>query len=358
MKLTAKVKLLPTKEQAEMLLGTLKEANSASDELSAYAFGQQVFRQYDLHKAMYAHLRNNYNLSAQITVRCISKVADAYKLDKETQRTFRPHGAIAYDSRILTYKEESISIWTVGGRIKMPFVAGEHQKRMLVFQKGESDLAYVKGKFYLLATCDIPDTEEEAFDDVLGIDLGIVNIATTSDGETFSGKHIEQTRRRYHAIRSKLQSKGTKSAKRHLKKLSKRQQRFQTNTNHVISKKLVQRAKGTNRSLAMEDLTHIRKRTEKRLRSTQRARHSNWAFNQLRLFVTYKAVGSGVVLHMVDPRNTSRTCYECSHIAQENRRSQSEFKCVACNHTTDADWNAALNIRALVNVPIVASLSA
>ncbi len=355
-KLTAKIKLNPTAEQVKMLLTTLEEANAVCNDLSAYAFDKKVFRQFDLHKAKYHPVKETTRLSAQVIIRCISKVSDAYKLDKEIQRAFRRYGAIAYDSRILSYKSDSVSVWTVEGRQKIPFRAGEHQKRMLKHQKGESDLVYVKGKFYLLATCDIPDTEEETFSDVLGVDLGIVNLATDSDGQTFSGEQVEKVRQRHARLKAGLQSCGTKSAKRHLKKLSGMQKRFQKDVNHCISKRLVLKAKGTQRAIAMEDLTHMRKRTEKRLRKAQRSKHSNWSFFQLRSFIAYKARQQGVTVRLVNPAYTSQRCHCCGHTEKANRKSQSVFACVECGHTANADQNGALNIKLLgaaINQPIV-----
>jgi putative transposase len=192
--------------------------------------------------------------------------------------------------------------------------------------------------------------------ETLGIDLGIINLATDSEGETFSGHVVEQVRTRHHALRQRLQKRGTKSAKRHLKNLSGREKRFRTNTNHVISKRIVQKAKANNQALAIEELRHIRTRTEARLRPSQRARHSSWAFGQLRQFLSYKAALAGVPLHTVDPRNTSRTCSECGHCAKANRKSQAAFVCQACGHTDNADRNAAINLsRASVMVPSVSS---
>src|SRR5690606_34392207 len=107
--------------------------------------------------------------------------------------------------------------------------------------------------FYLLATCDVPEEDEEAVEGVLGVDLGIVEIATDSDGESFSGEIIDRKRKQYAAHRAGLQSTGTRSAKRRLKKVSGRQRRFQRHVNHVISKRLVEKAKDTGRAIALED---------------------------------------------------------------------------------------------------------
>ena len=100
---------------------------------------------------------------------------------------------------------------------------------------------------------------------------------------------------------------------------------FKKNTNHVISKRIVLKAKSNQQAIAIEELRHIRTRTEARLRHSQRARHSSWTFGQLRQFLSYKAALAGVPLHTVDPRNTSRTCHVCGHCAKENRKSQACF---------------------------------
>ncbi len=171
-----------------------------------------------------------------------------------------------------------------------------------------------------------------------------LSTATDSEGESFSGEAVEQNRKRHAALRQRLQKRGTKSAKRHLKKLSRREKRFRKNTNHVISKRIVQKAKATNHAIAIEELRHIRHRTERTVRPSQRARQSSWAFGQLRAFLSYKAALAGVPLHTVDPRNTSRTCHVCGHCAKANRKSQAAFCCVACGHTDNADRNAAINI--------------
>jgi putative transposase len=138
-----------------------------------------------------------------------------------------------------------------------------------------------------------------------------------------------------------------------LKRLSGKQRRFQKDTNHVISKRIVATAECTNRAIAVEKLAGIRSRTKVRGKE-QRHRHANWSFYQLKQFMAYKARLTGVALIEVDPKYTSQRCYECGHIAKANRRSQSEFACCACGHTDLADRNAALNIAwAAVNQPIV-----
>ena len=299
-----------------------------------------------LQKLVYHQIKNSFQLGAQLLIRCIAKVADAYKLDRKVQRTFRPHGAIAFDDRNLSWYTDkaAVTIWTMEGRQSIPYSLGEHQRALLSYRKGESDLVYHKGTFYLLASCDVPEPDAQQTEGVLGVDVGIVNVVTDSDGETYSGAQIDRKRAWYAGRRAALQAVGTKSAKRRLRQLSGRQRRFQKNVNHSISKRLVVKAERTKQAIAVEELTGIRQRT-RASGPQQRARHSNWAFAQLRHFITYKARRAGIPVIAVDPRNTSRTCAACGHCEQANRRSQAEFCCVVCGHQAPADVNAAINIR-------------
>lgn len=336
---------------------TLERANAACDAISAGAWENKVFKQYALHKLTYHEAKHELNLSAQVIVRCIAKVADAYKLDKETKRTFKRHGAIAFDDRILSWRTDRqvVSIWTVEGRTKMSYQCGERQKRLLESRIGETDLVYRKGNFYLLAVCEVPEPTPNDVDDVLGIDFGIIKLATDSDGQSYSGEKVEEKRQWYANRRATLQKVGTRSAKRTLKKMSGKQRRYQADVNHCISKQLVSQAQDTNRTIVIEELKHIRSRTT--VRRSQRAKHHNWAFAQLRSFLSYKAQLGGVRVLAIDPRNTSRTCSACGHCEKANRKSQSEFVCKSCHHSANADMNAALNIRSLgiVKLPMVSS---
>jgi len=355
MKLTAKVKLLPTDEQRELLLQTMEAANQAANYVSDVAWQQKTFGRVPVHRLTYYAVREQFGLSAQMAVRVIGKVVDAYKLDKKTKRQFRKLGAVPYDSRILNFRlaDSAVSIWLLGGRQTIPFVTGAHQLALLQYQRGESDLVHRKGEFYLYTTCDVPDEAPIDPEGWLGVDLGIANIATDSDGTVHSGSALNNVRYRHRRLRAKLQSKGTKSARRRLKKLAGKERRFAANTNHTISKRIVAKAKDTGRGIALEDLSGIRERGT--FRRHQRATLHSWSFSQLRQYIEYKARLAGVPVVLVDPRNTSRTCPACGHIDKRNRPSQSKFSCTSCGYAGFADYIAAVNIsrRAAVNPPYV-----
>src|SRR2546421_1004009 len=357
MKQTMLLKLTPTQEQHQALLETMHAFNAACNYIASVAFAEKTANKFELQKLVYSELRGTYKLAAQLAIRAISKASEAYKRDKSIQPTFQPEGAIVYDERVMSFKGLlTVSLLTIQGRILVPFRVGPYQQARLDAIKGQADLLYRNGTWSLAVTLDVPTPTPDSPTDTLGVDLGIVNIATDSTGETFSGEQVEKTRQRMHTLRQRLQKRGTKSAKRHLKKLSGKEARFRKNTNHVISKRIVQKAKQHSQGIAIEDLRHIRQRTERTVRKSQRARHSSWSFWQLRFFLSYKAALAGVPLYTVDPRNTSRTCSECGNTAKENRKSQASFLCQACGHCDNADRNAAINIsRASVMMPIVSS---
>ncbi len=346
-KLTLLLKLLPAPEQHATLLATLERFNAACNYIAVRAWKSTTFNTVKLQTLVYRDVREQFGLSAQMTVRAVAKVGDAYKLRKDAPPHFRPHGAMIYDERILSFKGlDTASLLTLQGRQLVKFVMGGYQRERIAAYgiRGQADLLYRQGTFYLAVVVTVPEPEA-AGDDFLGVDLGIVNLATDSDGASYSGAPVERKRRIHAHCRRNLQRKGTKSAKRKLRKLSGQQARYQKDCNHCISKHLVRKAKDTQRGLALETLTGIRQRTEKTVRRQQRARHANWAFYQLKTFIGYKAALVGVPVAQVDPRNTSRQCQACGHIAKENRKSQSHFLCVQCGFAAPADHNAAINIR-------------
>ena len=270
-------------------------------------------------------------LTAQAAVRCISKVADAYKLDHGRHNAISGpgRGPTYYDDRIIRFVKDgsAVSLWTIEGRIVVPIVMGEHQRRLMAYRKGEVDLCLVRGKWLLAATCDVPETEEFDAEDWIGVDLGIVSLAVDSDGRIYTGADVDRKRRQIQKRRNGLQKRGTKAAKRRLCKLAGKQARYQKHVNHCIAKAVVMDAERTGRGIALEQLKGIRTRVT--ARSNQRARLGNWGFAQLGGFVGYKARLVGVPVVYVDPRNTSRQCRECGCIGKKTHLNQATFSCVS-----------------------------
>lgn len=360
MKIAAQVKLLPTPEQAEELSRTIKAVNAACDYVSNMAYGVGEYNKFGLQKLCYKEIRTIFGLKSQMACSVIFKTYYAISECKYKKIIFDTNGAIKFDSRSLSWKikNKTVSISTLSGRIQVNFACGEKQLETLKTLKGESDLIYKNGNFILYQTCDVEEKPEIEPCGVLGVDMGIVNIAADSDGEVHSASHINNVRFRHRRLRAKLQAKGTRSAKRKLKKLSGKESRFAKDVNHCVSKKIVEKAKGTTRAIAIENLKGISRRVT--VRRSQRTVLSSWSFFQLRTFIEYKARIAGVPVIAVDPRNTSRTCPECGYIDKANRKTQSKFECMSCGFSGLADHIAAVNIsrRAVVNQPIVARVEA
>jgi putative transposase len=338
MKLTLQIKLLPNNEQFDALKKTMIEANKACNVISETAWRIKTFNQFKLHKETYHVIKSSFNLSAQMVIRCISKVSDGYKLDKKCQRNFKPLGAITYDSRILTYAADKISLWTVAGRLKIPFTC--RNPNYLPYIKGEADLLYRKGKFYLFQTVEVPDEEIKDVEEFIGCDFGQRDICVLSDGTNYSSDELKKVRKKYAKVRASVQSKGTKGAKKLLKRLSGRERRFVSINNHTISKQIVAKAKAENKGIAIEDLSNIR-RTAKPKSKAQKTELNRWSFYQLRQYLTYKAKLNGVKLFAIPPAYTSQTCNDCFHIGE---RKGKNFSCTNCGNVADADHNAAKNI--------------
>ncbi|MFC6558971.1 RNA-guided endonuclease InsQ/TnpB family protein [Nonomuraea cavernae] len=372
MKLVVQVKLLPTPEQAAALEATLRTVNDAATWVAALAHSQRVFRNYDLRRHVYGQVKDRYGLAAQAAQHVIKKVADAYttlhahvrngnlgkrgsvRRERVLARpiVFRPGAAQPFDDRCLSWRMDArtVSIWTVGGRMKgVAFTASADQLTLLAaHRKGESDLLYRDGRWFLIATCDLPDVPVRAPDGFVGVDLGIANIATTAtgtgDGVRHSGKTLNAVRHRHRELRRRLQAKATKSAKRLLRKRRRKEARFAADTNHTIARRIVTEAARTGRGIALEDLQGIRDRV--RLRKPQRVTLHAWSFHQLGHFIAYKAARAGVALVWVDPAYTSQACSACGHVAKNNRPDQETFACTSCGFAEHADVNAARNIAA------------
>ena len=360
--LTLQLQLLPTTSQAAVLKTTIERFNAAASWVAGEAFRLQTANKIKLQQTVYYPIRERFGLSAQMAVRCIAQACEAFKRDKTIRPTFRPDAAMPYDSRIMAFKGiDRVSLLTLGGRVLIPVVMGQYQRERFTEAVGQSDLVRRKdGKWFLLVTVDVPDGTPIQTTDFLGVDLGIVSLATDSDGTTYTGAAVENVRRRHQRNRKSLQKTGTKGARKRLKALAGREGRFKRIENHRISKAIVATAQGTQRGIALEDLKHIRARIT--VRRSQRNRQGGWGFGQLRSFIEYKAKLAGVIVVAVDPRNTSRTCNQCGHCEKANRRSQSEFQCVHCGFSLNADFNAARNLsglgRLVVNAPQTCQLAA
>jgi putative transposase len=357
MKLTLQTRLLPDAAASARLKATVERFNEACNWLAGVVFEAKRSNRLELQRIAYRELRERFALPADTAIRAIARVADAFKRDKTKRPRFRKHAAVPYSmGKNIGFKgTDRVSISTLAGRVVVPFLMGAHQAERMGLKKGQCDLVLRKdGKWFLLVTVDVPERTRLPATDFLGVDLGIAQLATDSDGNAYSGAPIEQKRRKFNSRRKALgRAAGAKRRKGRQPKVIRRAQRLLTNkearyrrdVNHGISKAIVGTAERSGRGIALENLKGIRGRVKAR-GGDARNRLGGWAFAQLGTFLQYKARLAGVAVVRVEARNTSRQCAECGHIDKANRPSQSEFRCRACGHEAHADANAARNIRA------------
>lgn len=363
MNIVARLNLSVNSTQKQALLNLMGDYNSACGDISQVAWETSTYGKFDLHHLCYKIIRSSYpTLKANHVVRAISRVSQSYKVLNKNERkayakfkagetgrwyrelrTFKWRNGVELDARLWGFLQDgSISI-AASDRLKhIGWTCNQHNTDLMQAHTDSAILIYRHGKFCLHVSCEVDEPHVRETDDYIGVDMGVVNIATTSDGDNWNSEHIEIKRQWYAWRKAQLQRVDTDSAKRRLQKLSGRESRFKRDVDHCISKDIVANAERTGRGIALEDLSGIRKRV---IRKAQRPKHHAWSFYRLRTYIEYKARLSGVLVIAVDPAYTSQRCNVCGYIDRANRQSQSEFVCRSCNHRSHADLNAALNIK-------------
>ncbi len=376
---TIRIQLQPTAEQAVLLQQTMQEYTACFNSVCQLADTEKISNGLELHRLTYADHRAATHLPSQLICAARVKATEAVKsviaLRKKQVATYQkrlkkaqkarkpikplkfaktPRSrlcAIRYDARSFRFDRTSRLVSLVHvqqpgqirNRATLAVKVPTYYEQYLTveWQQESAELIYRKGKFWLhlVVSCAVPVSESTG--KAIGVDLGINRLAVTSHPRFFGGKRIKETNNRYFRLRRSLQGKGTKSAKRHLKKVSGRLKRFQQDANHVLSKQLVSSCQPGD-TLVMENLTDIRDRTKGRRK--QRRAMSNWSFAQLQAFVAYKAAYRGINVEFVDARYSSQACSRCGSIEKRNRVSQSVFSCKHCGHQQNADLNAADNL--------------
>ncbi|MFH1832133.1 MAG: transposase [bacterium] len=343
---TIKIKLdIPV----EIIKPTVKAYTQAFNHICQVGWNDSDSNGVSLHHKTYKQLRSY--LPSQLAVSARMKATEALKSVKvkirKKQKATCPkaeQSSIRYDARSYNvwFDRSELSLLTVSGRQKIPISIPEYFKQYLTWKRCSADLFLRKNKVFLHIVFTKEITDPELTGKVVGIDRGIKKVAVTSENQFFGGGQIKKVSKRYEKIRSALQSCGSRSAKRHLCKISKKENRFRADANHVIAKQIVNSIEpGT--VIALEKLTGIRQNV--RLRKKQRKDLHKWNFFQFEQFLTYKAQARGMTIVHVDARYTSQKCSVCGYISRSNRQSQAIFKCKQCGFSLNADQNASRNIK-------------
>ncbi|MCC3407608.1 MAG: transposase [Microcoleus sp. PH2017_10_PVI_O_A] len=305
--LTLVCKFNPTPEQVVKIEATLKAFADACN-YTNQRVKPSITSKTTIQNIVYEDLRSQFGLAANLAVRACARVGAnrlAAKQKRKPVKTFKPTSA-DYDQRIFTFREKdwTVSLTTVDGREHIKLDAGNYQRGKL---KGRTPTSaqlckHRDGKYYIHIQLKDEAPYPVKSSNVIGVDFGRRDIAVTSNGDKWDGKKLTETRDRYSRTRASLQKKAstrTRSSRRRcrriLVRLSGRERRFQQWMNHNISKTIIDGAKQQNATVAIEDLTGIRERTNQKPRhKIERRRSNSWAFYQLRVFLEYKGLREGV----------------------------------------------------------------
>jgi IS605 OrfB family transposase len=358
---TIQVQVIDFKEEiGETIVQFVKGLNF----ISRYAREHEIWTKDDLQKNLYYEIRERFGLRSQMVINCIREVVAKYKGKHKKNRkrafpvSFKSQFYRVNYPRDFSFKKRSIvSINTLHGRVKARYRVGHYQKEMLKLRDGwkmkSSTICKRKdGVVFLNAVIEkeLPDHTWLGKDGMVGIDLGMNFVAVTTGSNDksrfYGGGKVKYKRWLYNKHRKEAQSKGTRSAKRFLRRISKREKRFVTDSNHCISRDIVNHALEDfeHPVIVMEDLTGIRQ--QRYVGKTHKVNLNKWAFYQLRQFIEYKALETGIPVIYIKPAYTSQDCPKCGHREKSNRNKRlHRFKCKKCGYTSNDDRAASLNIR-------------
>lgn len=308
-----------------------------------WCFEQNSYSKTKAHKELYSKLRIEFPniLSSMIQSIRDSALESVKALKFKFKPIKKPYSHVRYDKRTISLKNNLLSIGWSGSRIKQiiklpKFFTDRYPNRK--FQAATIGYDRLKKCFKANLIFESKTPEKIISDKSIGVDRGLYNIVSLSDGFRYASNQIRAIKRKMLFLKKQLQTKGTRSAKRKLKRLSGYEKRFSLNENHKIAKQLVNMPYDI---FVLEDLTGIRKQKSKGKKLNKWI--SNWSFWQLEQFLKYKTEAVGKKIVKIDPRYTSQMCNNCKLIEKKNRNG-SHYKC-DCGYQEHADVNAAKNIR-------------
>ena len=353
---TAKVQIHPERQVHKALDRSMAQYSLACDRISEVIFQTHNLNQAQLQEQLYEELRDRFGLKSQMACSSIRTVIAKYKtiLSEEhqwIQPKFRKPQLDLVWNRDYSLVQGVFSVNTLDGRIKAPFdIKGMEQYfDKDKFKFGTARLVCSKRKYYLHipVTSEVADCEIPEICNVVGIDRGINFIAVSYDSKGkssfFGGGKVKHKRAQYKELRAELQKRGTASARRRLKKIGQRENRWMNDVNHCVSKALV--TDNPSKTLfVLENLKGIRGATEK-VRRKDRYVSVSWSYYDLEQKLKYKAQRNSCLVINVDPRYTSQCCPKCGHIEKSNRDKKLHcFCCKNCGYRSNDDRIGAMNL--------------
>ena len=345
MKSIRTVKLKITTEHPSLLPVALNYQNAANWLSNIIYSRKHQSTPNKLSKEFYSTIRQNFHLSSQVTCSLFRHVCSSYRsMLSNGEWTLAQYKKliipICWKRDFNVSKSKGLTIWSI---------PVEYQCRKI--PKGtwnDSKLKCIKGQWYLNLVVHIEVPELKTKGTIIGVDSGQKNIFTAYEPKSnktlyIKGGLLNHKRLCIRQRKAIIASVGTRSAHRLLQRMSGREKSVTQHMLHTASKQLVNFAQSVGaRTVVMEDLTGIRK-SKKPMHYKQKARNNRWPFAMAQFFVGYRCSEHGISLEYVSPRNTSRGCAVCGHVAEENRKGL-EFRCLSCDFKDNADRNGARNI--------------
>jgi putative transposase len=355
MQRTIRVQLEPSPTQAGILRETSRLFTAAFNQFVALGWDAGVSNATKLHYLAYYQIRAslptlNSNLINTARAKAAEAIKSAFALQKAGRKVSKPHSdACPPRYNVHTYKvdweSQTVRLSLVGDRQTIRFSVPGYSANYAGYPVDTADLIVRDGVWWLHVVVTVPAPDIAPTEQVMGVDLGLVRPAVTSTNRFLGERRWKDLEGRTFKLKRALQKRGTRSAKRHLKRLRRKQARFRRDCDHVLSKQIV-RSVEMGATIVLENLTDIRKRTKIRKKTATSRRIHSWPFAQLKSFIAYKAEERGCTVVAVDPRHTSQACSCCGYTARNNRRSRGRFVCRACGFELHADLNASRNIAA------------
>ncbi|MCT4487561.1 transposase, partial [Levilactobacillus parabrevis] len=290
---TIKLRLYPDTNQAEQFLAMSKEYQRLANIVSQWIFDHDFQLSWlKINHHLYKIFRQKSELNSQMIQSIFRTVSARYKTVREQmrQQSYRyknEEDKWVQVSRDLTWLVKpirfrrpqadlvrqsnysfvdgmrQISITTLGKRTKLGFTNKGFEKYFTeAWKLGTAKLVHTRDKWFLHIgiTKKVSDFNPKDNPQIVGIDRGLRFLTTVFDskGKTlfFNGQKILRRRKKFLEIRRQLQHKGTKSAKKKLKQLAQRENRWMTDVNHRLAKTLVA-LYGSHTLFVLEDLTNV-----------------------------------------------------------------------------------------------------
>jgi len=356
MTVTAKIQISVSGTDRALLDNTISVYRDACNYVSDYIFRTHDLKQFSLNKVLYSDLRERFGLKSQMAQSVFKTVIARYKTILENQKEWikpsfkKPQYDLVWN-RDYSLTQNCFSVNTLAGRVKLPYFTKGMDKYFdhTVYKFGTAKLVNKHGKYFLHipVTYDIEDANLSDVCNIVGIDRGINFVVATYDSKHksgfVSGKTIKQKRAAYSKLRKELQMRQTPSARRRIKAIGQRENRWMQDVNHCVSKALVE-SNPKHTLFVLEDLTGVRNATE-RVCTKNRYVSVSWSFYDLEQKLIYKAKQNQSTVIKVNPRYTSQCCPVCGHIEKANRNKKLHlFTCKNCGYKSNDDRIGAMNL--------------